>query len=63
MRGGVPSVTAARVLAAIHQQADEETDGRRDADRLPRIVVHVVVGGAGRGLGVVDGLAFDTPAA
>ena len=36
--------------AAVHHQADDEADRRRDADRLPRIVVHVVVGGAGGAL-------------
>ena len=45
--------------AAVHQQADDETDRGGDADRLPRIVVHVVVGGAGGGLGAVDRLAFE----
>src|SRR6185295_3372372 len=58
VRGGVPAVTAARVLPAIHQQADQETNGCRNADRTPRIVVDVVVGEAGRRLGMVERPAF-----
>ena len=52
-----------RRSAAVHQQADDEADRGGDADRLPRIVVHVVVGRARRVLGAVDGLALRFPAA
>src|SRR5450755_2538573 len=42
--------------AAADQHADKETDRRRGADRLPRIVAHIIVGDPGGGLGAVDGI-------
>jgi hypothetical protein len=44
--------------AAVEQQADRDAHGRRDADRLPRMVVHVVVGRTCGFFGAVDGLAL-----
>ena len=46
-------------LTAVHEQADREADAGRDADGLPRMVVHVVVRVPRRRLGAVDGLALE----
>ena len=45
--------------AAVQQQADDEADRGGDADRLPGMVVDVVVGGARGVLGAVDRLPFE----
>src|SRR5262249_24558884 len=38
---------------------DQETDGRGDADRLPRVVAHVVVRRARGGLGAVESVVLN----
>src|SRR5450759_198792 len=45
-------------LVAADQHADEETDRRGGADRLPRIVAHIIIGDAGGGLGAIDGIVL-----
>src|SRR6185436_3638682 len=50
---GTPLTTSAS-SATAYQQADEEPDGDRYADRLPWLVVDVIVGGARGGLRLVD---------
>ena len=40
--------------APSDQQAEQQTDTRGGTDGLPGVVVHVVVGGAARGLALLD---------
>ena len=54
------ALLAGRSPAAIEQQSGDEADGGGHADRLPGVVVHVVVGDPRRTPGAIDRFALDS---
>ena len=48
------SVSATKAIAPVHQQSDKNTDCGGNADRLPRVVMNILVGRPSRSSGAID---------